>query len=224
MRSSLAFAGLTFATWATCAAGLAGCATTEIIDAPAAELELQPAFLDLDAAPPDGKLPVLVQVFHDGSFVELSDAHTLHCNGVRLIFNGLGYAERIDAVAAGGSFTISHTTGDVTTEASVTVPPRPVITAPDHNELVLRNTAFEIDYVDGTSAGVRATASDAVTAVASIEQPDTGLVLIDVSPLQFGPGTVDVTRRIETSSAGTGFAGFVATYNVSSIPVAVTWQ
>src|SRR5215510_2143483 len=95
-KRQLAVAGIVMA----CALAT-GCPPPQVVDAPASGLAISSTVLDL-SPPGDGKVAVVVQFFQAGKFVQLADSNTVTCNGVMLSWNGLGYAERVPVVAAGG--------------------------------------------------------------------------------------------------------------------------
>jgi len=138
-------------------------------------------------------------------------------------WNGLGYAERVPIVPAGGNLTIVHLREGVTTQLAIVVPMRPVVTSPASGASLPR-TSVELRYVAATSAGVRPAGSDGATSVSGSEQPDTGSAMLDVSTLHAGAGTLDLSRRVVTTPASTGFASATATYTISSPPTPVVWQ
>ena len=203
--------------------GLAACKPAAVSDAAAPELEIKPAIIDVDPAPADGKVPVVVQFYDGGAFVQLGATSSVTCNGVALSWNGLGYAERVPIVAAGGNLTFAHVRDGVTTQLAVAVPARPVVMSPTSGATLPR-TRIELRYVAATSAGVRPSASDGTTSVSGSEQPDSGSAMLDVSMLHPGAGTLDLARRVTSTPSGTGFASASATYTISSAPVAVVWQ
>lgn len=203
--------------------GLAACKPAAVADAAASELAIKPAIIDLEPAPSDGKVPVVVQFFEGSTFVQLGTTSSVTCNGVALTWNGLGYAERVPIVPAGGSFTIAHVRGGVTTQLTVDVPARPVVMSPASGASLPR-TSVELHYVAATSAGIRPGASDGATSVSGTEQPDTGTARLDVNTLHAGAGTLDLSRRVTSAPSGTGFASAATTYTISSAPTAVIWQ
>lgn len=201
-----------------------GCGPPVVLDVAASGLEIQPAVLDLEATPSDGKVPVIVQFFQSGTFVQLATTNSVACNGVVLTWNGLGYAERVPIVAPGGSFAIVHSRGGVNTQVTMTVPARPVVTSPASGASIPRTGGLAIHYIAGMSEGVRPGAGDGTTGLSGAEQPDNGTAMLDVSSLHAGPGTIDISRRIVTSPSGIGFASVVATYTISSADTHITWQ
>jgi hypothetical protein len=212
-----------------CAAiGAVGCynsaTSIEIVDVAASELAIRPSIIDSDPAPSDGKVPVVVQFTRGNAFVQLAASNTVTCNGVALSWNGLGYAERVPIVPAGGSLAVVYARAGVSTQVSVAVPVRPAVTSPASGAVLPRTPSLAIGYPAASSAGIRPGASDGATGLSGAEQPDTGTATLDVSKLRAGPGTVDISRRIVTSSAGAGFASVQITYSISSPAIHVTWQ
>jgi hypothetical protein len=204
--------------------GLAGNCDPETVDAPASQLEVRATVLDVEDAPSDGKVPVLVQFFKDGKFVKLAGTHRVTTNGVVLSYNGIAYAERVPMVATGGTYTVVHERGGVPTQVAITVPPRPIVTSPTAGQTVQRSNNLTIGYVGGNGTGVRPSASDGSTGISAASQPDTGTATIDVSALRAGPGTVGLVRDIVASPGGTGFAAARTTYTIGSLDTNVTWQ
>lgn len=202
---------------------LAACKVAPATAAAAAEREIKPAIIDLEPAPADGKVPVVVQFFDGGAYVQLGATSSVTYNGVALGWNGLGYAERVPIVAAGGSITIAHLRGGVTTQLTVAVPARPVVMSPASGASLPR-TSVELHYIAATSAGIRPSASDGATGVNGTEQPDTGTAMLEVSTLHAGAGTLGLSRRITSMQSDTGFASATATYTIFSAPTAVVWQ
>jgi hypothetical protein len=205
-------------------AGAAGCPPPSVVDLPAAQLVIQPTIIDVDAHPSDGKVPVIVAFQQAGKAVQLASSNTVTCNGVALIWNGLGYAARVPIVASGGDLTVDHVRAGVTTPVHVTVPSRPQVTSPTAGASLPRTTSLTITYVAAASAGVRPGGGDGATGLSGNEQPDTGTATLDVSKLKAGPGTVSVQRRFVAAPSGTGFAGVATTYSISSVDIPVTWQ
>lgn len=209
--------------WLVVALGLAACKPAAVSDAAAAELQIKPVIIDVEPAPADGKVAVVVQFFDGGAFVQLGATSTVTCDGVALTWNGLGYADRVPIVQAGGSMMIAHLRDGVTAQLAIAVPTRPVVMSPASGASLPR-TSVELRYVAATSAGVRPSASDGATSVSGSEQPETGSAMLDVSALHAGAGTLDLSRRVVTTPSGTGFASATATYTISSAPIAVVWQ
>jgi hypothetical protein len=203
--------------------GLVACDPAPVLDAAASELDVQPAIIDLEPTPDDGKVPVVMLYFDGGTLVRLGAASSVTCNGVALAFNGVGYGARVPTVPAGGAFTFAHQRDGVTTELAITVPPRPVVTSPASGATLPR-TSVELRYVAATSAGVRPSASDGIDRVSGAEQADTGTAVLDVSSLQAGAGTLDVARHITSAPTDSGFASVAATYTIASLPISVVWQ
>jgi len=195
-----------------------------IADVAAAELSIQPAIVDDDTAPADGKVPIVVQFYRGNEFVELASNSVVICNGVPIPWSTVGYAARVPLVAPGGSLAFVHSRAGVTTQAVVKVPPRPVLSSPMEGELLVRSLPLTLHYTASTSAGVRPRASDGKTEVNGNEQPDSGTATLDVGILGPGAGTVQVSRRVTSTPTGTGFASVLATYTIISPITHVTWQ
>jgi hypothetical protein len=194
------------------------------VDVPAAELSIEPSIIDADPAPSDGKVPLVVQVFHGNEFVKLGGSATLMCNGTPLSWSGLGYAMQIPLPVAGDSLTFSHARGGMTTQFTIKVPPRPTLTSPAAGAMLNRTSSLGVGYVPATSAGVRAVASDSLVGVSGSEGSETGTAYVDVSMLHAGKGTVAITRRYLSVPSGTGFKSVTATYTITSADTAVTWN
>lgn len=210
---------------AACAAGCVdtSAAQPEVVDLPAAELSFQPSILDDDAAPSDGMVPVVAQFYHGNTFVKLASG-TIACNGVALPWSDLGYSARIRVPSAGDSLVFVFTHSTATTQVTIRVPPRPVVMSPPSGAVLARSTNLAINYVPAISAGVRPGASDTMVGLSGSEQADSGVAYLDVTGLRAGAGTVGLSRRYLTTSAGSGFQGVIATYTIASADVDVTWQ
>lgn len=193
------------------------------VDVPASQLAIEPTILDADAAPPDGMIPVVVQFFHNNDYVRLSSA-TLTINGVAVPFGSMGYSTKIPIVAAGGGITFTYTRAGSTTQFTYRVPPRPTITSPATNDVVVRSANLMITYASANGQGVRPIASDGGLGTTGIEQSDSGMAFLDVTGLQSGPGAVGVARRYVTTPPGSGFQSTAVTYTITSLPTPVTWQ
>src|SRR5258705_12031680 len=193
------------------------CKPTATLDLAAADLDVKITVIDTDNNPSDHKVPVVVQFFSNGSFVKLAGNATITCNGVNLPNNGLGYAERIPIVAAGGHYTFVHKRNVTTTSANVTVPSRPVINSPLPNTTVTRSANLTINYVPGAGAGVTASAADASTGLGGNTQPDNGNYTgLNVSTLVAGPGSIGLVRDFSSNLSGTGFHTVEVKYNSGS--------
>jgi len=210
------------AVWAGCINGDAS--LTTVADVPAAQLIIEPSVIDADPAPSDGKLPVVVQFFHDNAFVQLAGNAGVMCNGMPMPWSGLGYAIRIPLPAAGDTLVFSHVRAGTTTMTMLRVPPRPVISLPTQGTTIKRTTNLAIVYSSTMSAGVRPDASDDTIGVIGSEQSDNGTAYLDVSGLHVGNGAISIERRYVFLQAGTGFQGVDSTYTISSPDTAVIWQ
>lgn len=226
MRHTKAVA-LTLVTAALCVslAGCSGCQPPSTVDAPASALEVKVSVLDIAEVPSDGKVIVVMQFFQGGSVVELASSITLRCNGIPLPWNGLvaGHAERIPIQPVGGTYTCTFTRGLTTNTVAVTVPARPVFSAPTVAGATLaRSGSFTIRYVPGTGTSVRGSASDASNS-ANNSQPDDGTHDgLDVSAFSAGPGTLSITRTLEWAVTGTGFGAASVKYDTNK-QIAITW-
>lgn len=211
---------------ATCAAGCVdrNASAVTVVDVPAAALSIQPAVVDTDPAPDDGMVPVVVQFYRSNDFVQLGASTAVTCNGAALPWSGLGYAGRVPIVAAGGDFVFVHNRGGVKTQLTLKVPVRPVLSSPVAGASLVRSAKLAIGYAASASAGVRPGASDGTIGISGFEQSDNGTAYLDVSGLRAGAGTIDLSRRVLSVPAGTGFQSVVATYTIASVETQVTWQ
>jgi hypothetical protein len=194
-----------------------------VVDLPAADLDVKIAVIDTAETPSDGKVPIVVQFFNAGRFVELAGNAAVRCNGVAMAFNGLGYAARVPIVAVGGTYQCAHNRSGVTTSASVTVPSRPVFVSPTQNATVARSTSLTITYVADSGTGMRGSAGDGTIGRSGNVQPDNGTYTgFDVSSLNAGPGSIGLTRELTFTPSGTGFKSVAFTYSSGS-DINVTW-
>jgi len=201
------------------------CQPPATVDEPASALAVKFTVIDTEATPSDGKVPVVMQFFFGGKYVKLAGNASVTCNGVTLTDHGIGFAERVPILPPGGAYTFQHSRGGVNTTVSIAVPPRPVITSPTAGASVARSSNLIINYVSGSSSGVRGSAGDASTAKSGAVQPDNGTYTgLDVSTFQAGAGRVGITREFENiHSGGSGFSSVESKYNSGS-DVNVTWQ
>jgi hypothetical protein len=199
------------------------CKPTQTVNLPAGDLDVTITVIDVDKTPSDGKVPVIVQFFSNGSYVKLTSAAVVTCNGVTLTDNGLGYAERINMIAPGGVYTIRHNRGGTITTANVTVPARPVITAPAAGANVNRTASFTINYIAGSGSGIRGSGSDANSSQGGTVQADNGAYTgLNLSGLQAGAGAVSITREFELT-VPSGFKSAKVKYSCSN-GHAVNWN
>jgi hypothetical protein len=219
MRTDLAIALVL----GTVGAGAAACNPPPIVDEPASALDVTASFIDVEEQPADGKLPVVVQFFKDGVFVELDAKSTVECNSTPLTFDGLGYAARVPIVASGGMFTIAHSRDGMATRMTVTVPARPVIDDPAAGSSQFRSQAFMIAYQAGAGKSVRPGASGPAGSITGADMPDNGAATIDASGVGSGMGSVSITRDVEGTVNGTGFASAKFTYAITRTQ-RVVWQ
>jgi len=211
------------------AIGLAGCGSCQpppVVSVPSSGLAAIASVVDITEAPSDGKVIAVMQFTQNGNPVQLGSDATVTCNGVPLTFNGLlfGHAERVPLVAAGGTYTFRHSRAGVNTDVTVTVPPRPVFAAPTVAGAALaRSSSFTIHYVAGTGTAVRGGANDATNA-ANNSQPDDGTHDgLDVSGFTPGPGTLSLTRTLQSPINGTGFASATSRFEIGKT-IDITWQ
>jgi hypothetical protein len=207
--------------WAGCLDSSLGDVTS--VNLPANQLQIEPQIVDADAAPADGKVPVVVQFFHASDYVKLASG-SVSANGVPLPWGSTGYAARIPIVPPGGSILFAYTRAGTTTQFTYPVPPRPVVTSPVANDAVLRSLNLMITYVSSSSFGVRPLAADSGFGVTGGEQSDTGTAFLDVSGLRPGSGSVGVTRRLVSTPPDNGFQSAAVTYDITSLPTPVIWQ
>jgi hypothetical protein len=193
------------------------------VDVPASQLTIEPTIVDADAAPPDGMVPVVVQFFQANQYVKLSSA-TLTIDNVAVPYGSMGYTARIPMVSSGGVITFTYTRAGVPTSFTYRVPPRPTITSPTTNEVVVRSVNLMISYPSASGQGVRPLASDLSLGTSGSEQTDNGMAFLDVTGLRPGGGSVGVARRYVTTQSGSGFQSATVTYTITSLPTPVTWQ
>lgn len=193
------------------------------VSAPASQLKIEPTIDDSDPAPADGMVPLVVKFFQANEYVRLSSA-TLTVDGVAVPYSPSGYMARIPQVPSGSAITFKLVASGTPTEFTYQVPPRPIITAPMTNEVVVRATNTPIMYMSGDGQAVRPLAADAGLSTSGIEQSDNGMALIDVTGLRPGAGSVRVARRYVATPSGTGFGGATITYTITSLPTPVSWQ
>lgn len=193
------------------------------VDVPANQLVIEPTIADPVPPASDGTIPVTVQFFQGSDLVKLGSA-TISVNGVAMPYGSMGYATRIPIVAAGGGIMFTYTHAGSTTQFIYRVPPRPTVTSPTANEVVVRSLMLMISYAASTGEAVRPLASDATIGTIGIEQTDNGMAFLDVTGLRPGAGSVSVARRFVTTPSGSGFQSAAVTYTITSLPTPVTWQ
>jgi len=207
-------------------AGIGGCEPQPVVNEPASNLDVIFSVIDIDETPSDGKVIVVMQLMQNGKVVQVTNAAT-SCNGVPLTYNGLvfGYAERVPIVPVGGNYVFRYSRSGVNTDVTLTVPPRPVFSAPTIAGAALpRSNSFTIRYVAGTGTSVRGGANDAANHAANNSQPDDGTHDgLDVSGFNAGPGTLSITRSLEGPMAGTGFLTAKRKYDTGK-SINITWQ
>lgn len=203
-----------------------GCNPASIVDQPSTNLDVILHVLDSDSSPSDGKLPVFMQFFFNGSRVELSSNNAVTCNGIPLTWqSGLGYGARVPLVAANGPYTFSLSRNNGTTSAVVTARSRPVITSPAAGSTVPRSNNLTITYGAGTGIGVRAGASDGGSnSFLSEQKPDNGTYGgLDVSGFNAGGGKISLNRYFEENMPAGGFHSVKLKYT-SGVDINVTWN
>lgn len=207
-------------------AGFAGCEPQPVVNEPASNLDVIFSVLDIDETPSDGKVIVVMQLLQNGKAVQITSNASTFCNGVALPYNGLlfGYAERVPIVPVAGTYNFRYSRNGVNTDVSITVPPRPVFAAPTVAGAALpRTNSFTIHYVAGTGTSVRGDAS-AGTNSQNNSQPDDGTHDgLNVSGFAAGPGTLSITRLLESPIGGTGFLSAKRRFETNKT-IAITWQ
>ena len=208
-------------------AGFVGCEPQPVVNEPASNLDVIFSVLDIDETPSDGKVIVVMQLLQNGKAVQITSNASTFCNGVALPYNGLlfGYAERVPIVPVGGAYNFRYSRNGVNTDVSITVPPRPVFSAPTVAGAALaRSNSFTIRYVAGTGSSVRGDASDANNHSKNNSQPDDGTHDgLDVSGFTVGAGTLSITRLLESPIGGTGFLSAKRRFETNKT-IAITWQ
>jgi len=201
---------------------LRDCNPPPTVDLAAVDLDVTITVIDTERNPSDHKVPIVVQFFSHGKFVQLATSASVRCNGVVLAWNGLGYAERVPQVAPGGSYNCSHMRSGVTATASLVVPPRPVLLSPAPGP-VTRSSALALAYAPGGGIGVRGSAGDGSTGLGGGLQPDNGAYSgFNVSALHAGPGSLGLTRELTMTLLATGFKSVTVKYSTGS-DISVTW-
>jgi hypothetical protein len=192
------------------------------VDVPASQLSIEPTIFDVDLAPPDGMVSVVVQFFQGNEYVRLSSA-TLTANDVAVPYGSMGYTTRIPVVTSGGPITFTHTRAGTVASFTFRVPPRPTVTSPKDDVKRVRN--LMITYTSADGQGVRPLASDTLSEIVGSELSDSGMTSpLDVTALHPGAGSVRVARRYVTAVPGSGFQSAAVTYTIGSLPTPVTWQ
>lgn len=206
-------------------AGCSGCQSPAVVDEPASNLDVNFAVLDITETPSDGKVIVVMQLLKNGNVVQFASNASATCNGVVLTYNVLttGYAERVPLLTGGGTYNFRYSRNGVNTDVSIPVTPRPVFAAPTVQGATLtRTTNFTIHYVAGTGASVRGDASDGTNSKNN-SQPDDGTHDgLDVSGFNAGPGTLSITRNLESPILGTGFHSAKNKFSTNKT-VNITW-
>lgn len=209
-----------FASWGI------GCKTPVVVDQPASSFDVNVAVLDVIEAPADGRVIAVMQFLQNGTAMQLASNVSATCNGVPLPYNGLvfGHAARVPLLPAGGIYNFRYTRGGVNTDVVVTSPVRPVFALPTAAGASLPRTGnFTIHYVPGNGASVRGNASDGTHSQESSQADNGSVTGLDVSAFNPGPGTLSITRTLESAIPGTGFHSAT---NKSSTgkTINITWQ
>ncbi len=209
----------------TCA-GAVACQQTQTVDPPASALTVTITVIDTEEHPGDGKVPIVVQFFSGGSFVQLASTTTVSCNSVGMAWNGLGYAARVPLASPGGSYTCYHARSGVNSAATVVVPARPVIVSPANGASVMRSSTMTITYTADGGTGIRAVASDGTTAQGGTHEPeaDNGTFTdLNTSAMLNGPGTIGLVRELSMPISSTPFQSVTAKYSAGA-EISVTWM
>lgn len=202
---------------------LAACNPPPVVDVPASNLDVNISIINTEASPSDGKIPIIVQFFLNGTYVQLASNATVTCNGVTPTFGGLGYADRVPLVPVGGTYNCTHTRNGIITNVSVAVPLRPVFISPTQGATVARSSNLTITYVAGSSSGVRGSAGDGSTGLGGNLETDNGTYTgFNVSSLKAGPGSIGLTREFTFTPSGTGFKSVKISYSSGS-DIKITW-
>ncbi len=200
------------------------CPPPAVVDEPASNLSATVTIVDTEETPSDGKVPIIIQFFKNGTYVQLAGSAAVTCNGVNLPLGGLGYAERVPIVAAGGTYHCLHSRSAVNTQINVTVPARPVITSPAAGSTVTRSNSLTINYVADGGIGIRGSAGDGSTGLSKDVQNDTGSYTgFDVSSLHAGPGSIGITREFNNNIPAAGFISVQQKYS-SGKSINITWN
>jgi archaellum component FlaF (FlaF/FlaG flagellin family) len=210
---------------------LVACSQTPppVIDSPASDLDFKVTITDTN--PASAHALVGVQVFQNGSLVQLGSNASIFAEGTMLQLSPGIYAYTAQVPRpAGNSYSISyfHASGIRTTE--IPTRDRPVIVSPAPQSVVPRSASYPISYAPATATatGVRGSVSDSSQAYGGSpdQQADSGTYTgIDTRPLNAGPGTVSITREYDGQPANlAGFKSVTYTYYISSAEVDVIWQ
>lgn len=205
---------------------LASC-TREFTGDPPENLEIQARFVDVDSSgdgSSDGKVVVAVQFFQKGKFVDLTSGATIRCNGTELAHTSIGYAGRVDAVAAGGTYQVSHELPDgESTSIRVPVPARPQITSPVAGAQLAHNRDQVIVFASGGGVVTAMAVGPAGTATSAATPDASGMVSVNPSSVGAGNGSLILTRELEGGIDGTGFAAASFLYAIEK-KLPVVWQ
>lgn len=197
--------------------------TRDFTGDPPENLEIQARFVDSDGSS-DGKVVVAVQFFQKGKLVELTSGATIRCNDTELAHTSLAYGGRVDAVAPGGTYQVSHQLpdGELTT-LKVPAPPRPQITSPVAGAQLARNSEQVIVFATGGGAVMATAVGPAGTAMGTLTPDARGMTSVNPSAVGAGNGSLILTRELEGGVDGTGFASASFIYSIEK-KLPVVWQ
>jgi hypothetical protein len=212
----------TVTTMMTAAALTAGCVATRISSNPPEELEVKATFVDTES-PSDGKQAVAVQFFEKGTLLDLRSGATIRVNGVELPRTALGYVGRVPQLASGGTYAIEHSLDEEKVSMTVTVPARPVITAPLAGAQLVRRAAQLVEFAPGGGSNVQANATGPAGSQSVTGQPDSGMIQLDTSAVGVGAGTISIVREMTGKVSGTGFKDASFSYSIGKTHP-VVWQ
>jgi hypothetical protein len=213
---------MTVAMMTAAAALTAGCVATRISSNPPEELEVKATFVDTES-PSDGKQAVAVQFFEKGTLLDLRSGATIRVNGVELPRTALGYVGRVPQLASGGTYAIEHSLDEEKVSMTVTVPARPVITAPLAGAQLVRRAAQLVEFAPGGGSNVQASATGPAGSQSVTGQPDSGMIQLDTSAVGVGAGTISIVREMTGKVSGTGFKDASFSYSIGKTHP-VVWQ
>jgi hypothetical protein len=206
-------------------ASLLACGPTPVADPAASSLSVTITVVDTEDPPSDGKVPIVVQFFTGSTMVQLASTTGVSCNSVGMTWNGLGYGARVPLASPGTTYSCTHTRNGVNSTTTLTVPARPSILTPTNGASVARTSSMTITYVADGGTGMRAVASDGMTAQGGAHEPepDNGTFTdLDTSGMQAGPGTLGIVRELSFAGSGSAFQSVTVKYSTGA-HVNVTW-
>lgn len=197
--------------------------TRDFTGDPPENLEIQARFVDSDGSS-DGKIVVAVQFFQQDKLVELTSGATIRCNDTELAHTSLGYGGRVDAVAPGGTYAVTHQLpdGEVTT-LRVPVPQRPQITAPTAGAQLARTNDQVIVFASGGGSVTATAVGPAGSATGQVTPDASGMASVNPSTVGAGNGSLILTRELQGGVDGTGFASASFIYSIEK-KLPVVWQ